>query len=149
MRLILPKVGTWSPPGLLQLQSSIAEGKTPCFEVFFILLERSWSLDVENSLTWTIWTSAAQVMGKRRVGSQTGNLTPDHWKSGIDPIPTSVRGVRHGVGKLLKRATRLLQTSSQSEVWARSYGCPKSRESNLGQFQDSSLGVLGKSAIRM
>jgi len=65
-------------------------------------------------------------MGKRRAGSQTGSLTPEHKKWGIDPIPTSVEGVRHGVGRLLKRATRLLQTSSQSEVCARSYGCPKS-----------------------
>jgi hypothetical protein len=48
-----------------------------------------------------------------------------------------------------RRATRLLQTSSQLEVWARSYGCPKSQESKSGQFRDSSLGVLGKSAIRM
>jgi len=39
MRRTLPKVRTWSPPGLLQLQSSIAEVKTPCLEVFFIPLE--------------------------------------------------------------------------------------------------------------
>jgi hypothetical protein len=26
----------------------------------------------------SIWTFATQVMGKRRAGSQTGNLTPDH-----------------------------------------------------------------------
>jgi hypothetical protein len=41
MRLALPKVGTWSPPGLPKLQSSIVEVKTPCLEVFFIKLERS------------------------------------------------------------------------------------------------------------
>jgi hypothetical protein len=40
MRFTLPKVGTWSPPRLLQLQSSISEVKTPRLEVFFILLER-------------------------------------------------------------------------------------------------------------
>jgi len=40
MRLTLPKVGTWSPLGLLQLQSSNAEVKTPRLEVFFIPLER-------------------------------------------------------------------------------------------------------------
>ncbi len=148
-RLTLPKVGIGSPPGLLQLQSSTTERKTPRLEVLFILLERSWSVDVQNGLAWAIWTSAAQVMYKRRAGSQTGNLTPDHKKSGIDPIPTSTGGVRHGVRKLSKRATRLLKTSSHSEVWVRSYGCPKSRESNLGQFRDSSLGVPGKSAIRM
>jgi hypothetical protein len=27
---------------------------------------------------FSIWTSAAQVMGKRRAGSQTDSLTPDH-----------------------------------------------------------------------
>jgi hypothetical protein len=32
-------VGTWSPSGLPQLQSSTADGKTPQFEVFFISLE--------------------------------------------------------------------------------------------------------------
>jgi len=41
MTLALPKVGTWSPPGLLKLQSSIVGVKTPRLEVFFTLLERS------------------------------------------------------------------------------------------------------------
>jgi len=40
MRLTLPKVGTWSPPRLMQLQSSIAKVKTPHLEMFFIPLER-------------------------------------------------------------------------------------------------------------
>jgi len=40
MRLRFPKVGTWSPLGLSQLQSSIAEAKTPRLEVFFIPLKR-------------------------------------------------------------------------------------------------------------
>jgi len=39
-RLTFPKVGTWSPPRLPQLQSSTAKGKTPRLEVFFIPLER-------------------------------------------------------------------------------------------------------------
>jgi len=41
MKLALPKVGTWSPPGLPKLQSSIAGVKTPHLEVFLTLLERS------------------------------------------------------------------------------------------------------------
>jgi hypothetical protein len=45
--------------------------------------------------------------------------------------------VRHTVGKLSRRDTSLLQTSSRSEVEARSYECPKSWESKPGQFQDS------------
>jgi hypothetical protein len=108
MKLTLPKVGTWNPPGLPKTQSLIAGVKTPCIGVFLISLKRSWSVDVQNGLAWVIWTSAAQVMGKRRAGSQTGSLTPDHKKSGIDPIPTCSGGVRHGVGKLSKRSTRLV-----------------------------------------
>ncbi len=46
-------------------------------------------------------------------------------KEGIDPIPVCAGGVKHTVGKLSKRATSLLQTSSQSEVWTRSYELPK------------------------
>jgi hypothetical protein len=66
MRLTLPKVRTWSPPGLPRFQSSTAKGKTTRLEVFFIPLERSWSVDVQNGLAWAIWTSAAQVMGKKK-----------------------------------------------------------------------------------
>ncbi len=34
-------------------------------------------------------------MVERRAGSQIGNLTPDHKKSGIDPIPVCVDGLQH------------------------------------------------------
>jgi hypothetical protein len=45
---------------------------------FLVSLERSWSVDIENGLAFVIWTSVAEVMGKRRAGNQTGSLTPDH-----------------------------------------------------------------------
>ncbi len=70
-------------------------------------------------------------------------------KSGINLFLTFAAEVRHGVGKLSRRATTLVQTSSRSELRARSYGCPKSRESKPGQFRDSTLGVPGKKAIWM
>jgi len=78
MKLTFPKLGLGSPLRLLKVQSSIAGVKTPCIEVFLILLENYWSLDVENGLVLAIWTSSAQVMAKRKAGSQTGNLTFDH-----------------------------------------------------------------------
>jgi hypothetical protein len=78
MTLTLSKWGLGNPLGLPKLQSSIAGVKTPCLEAFFMSLESYWSLDVKNGLVWAIWTFAAQVMAKRRVGSQTGNLTSDH-----------------------------------------------------------------------
>jgi hypothetical protein len=80
-------------------------------------------------------------MAKRRAGSQTINLTPDHKKSGIDPIYLGAGGVSHIVGKLSMRSTILLQTAPQLEVCSQSYGAPKSRESQLAGFRNSHLGV--------
>jgi hypothetical protein len=97
-------------------------------------LERSWSLDIENGLALAIWTFAAQVMGKRRAGSQTGSLTPDHWKSEIDLFPTSELRVQDVVGKISTRATTLVQTLSWSDFTVGSYELPKSRDSNRDNF---------------
>jgi hypothetical protein len=78
MRLALPKSGNLESSGTLKTQSSIAGVKRPHLEVFFISLERSRSVDVENGLACAIPTSVAQVMVERRARSQIGNLTPDH-----------------------------------------------------------------------
>ncbi len=78
MKLTLPKLGLGNPPRFPKFQNSIARAKTPCIGVFFIPLESYGSIDVENGPAWAIWTSAAQVMAKRKAGSQIGNLTPDH-----------------------------------------------------------------------
>jgi hypothetical protein len=74
----LEKLEVGSLAGLPNVQSSTARGKTPRIGVFLVSLERSWNLDIENALALAIRTSATQVMGKRRAGSQTGSLTPDH-----------------------------------------------------------------------
>ncbi len=105
MKLTLPKWGLGSPPRLLKLQSSIAGVKTSCIGVFFISLESYQNVNVENGLAWAIWTFSTQVMAKRKVGSQIGNLTPDHKKLEIDPTPMCARGVRHIIGKLSRKAT--------------------------------------------
>jgi len=76
--LTLPKIGLESLPGLSKIQSVIAGVKTPCIEAFFIPLERSWSVNVQNGLAWAIWASIAQVMVERTAGNQTSSLTPDH-----------------------------------------------------------------------
>jgi hypothetical protein len=102
--------------------------------VFLVSLERSRSVDIVNGLALVIWTSAPQVMGKRRAGSQTGNLTPDHKKPGIDFFPTSELRVRHGVGKISTRATTLVHTSSRLDSEVGSYERSKSRDSNRDSF---------------
>jgi len=83
-------------------------------------------------------------VAKRKAGSQTTSLTPDHKKSGIDPIYLATGGVPHIVGNLSTRATTLLQTALQSEVCSQSYGAPKLQESHLARFRDSHSGVPGE-----
>jgi len=83
-------------------------------------------------------------MAKRKVGSQTASLTPDQKKSRIDPIYLAEDNVPHTVGKLLTRATTLLNIAPRFEVCSQSYGAPKSRESQLERFWDSHVGVPGE-----
>jgi len=78
MKLTFPKWKLGSPLGLAKLQSSIVRFKTPRIGLFLISLESYRSVDVENGLVWAIWRFAAQVKAKRKAGSQTRNLTPDH-----------------------------------------------------------------------
>jgi len=86
---------------------------------------------------------------KERSGVKTGNLTPDHKKSRIDPTSMHASGVWYIVGKLLMIVTTLLQTSSSSNVWARNYSPAKLWEFQPWQFRDSPLGVLGQKTIWM
>jgi len=58
-------------------------------------------------------------------------------------------GMRYILEKLSRKTTSLLWTSSQLEVWTKSYDFAKSQESKPGQFQDFSLGVPRQKAIRM
>jgi hypothetical protein len=67
-----PTLGKVEDEGLPNVQSSTTRTKTPRIGVFLMSLERSWNVDIENGLALAIRTSSAQVMGKRRAGSQTG-----------------------------------------------------------------------------
>jgi len=42
----------------------ITGAKTPRIGVLYISLESYQNVDVENGLTWAIWTSAAHIMAK-------------------------------------------------------------------------------------
>jgi len=80
-------------------------------------------------------------MAKRRVGNQTGSLTLDQKKSGIDSIYLASDDVPHIVGKLSTRSTTLLEIALRSKVCSQSYEAPKLQESRLAGFRDSHLGV--------
>jgi hypothetical protein len=83
-------------------------------------------------------------MAKRRVGSQTANLTPDQKKSRINLIYLFADDIQHTFTKFSTRATTLLHTAPRSEVRSQSYGAPKLRESQLARFRDSHSKVPGE-----
>jgi hypothetical protein len=85
MTLTLPKWGLGSLPGLQKFQNSIAGVKTLRLETLFMSLESYWSLDVENGLAWAIWTSAAQVMAKRK--GQESRWQFDFWPLKVENRP--------------------------------------------------------------
>jgi hypothetical protein len=85
--LLWPSVGvkpnTWKKWGVGVLRDSRMfrarqQGAKHLALGFLVSLERSWNVNIWNALAFSIWTSVTQVIGKRRVGSQTGSLTPDH-----------------------------------------------------------------------
>ncbi len=148
----LEKLGIWSPPGLPNVQSSTAGPKTPRIGVFLVSLERSWSVDIENALALGIWTSVAQVMGKRRAGSQIGSWLP----TTKSRESTSSRSPNRECDTSLERSRRGLQVRfrprshpiSQSGVMSsQSPGTPPGTIS--GQLRDSISGVPGICAIWM
>ncbi len=61
----------WTP----KFSESNCGGQTHWIEEFLISLEISWNMNVWNGLTWPIWTLSTQVITKKRVRSQIGNLT--------------------------------------------------------------------------
>jgi hypothetical protein len=144
MTLTLPKWGLGSPLGLPNFQSAISGVKTPRLEVFLVPLERYWSVDVENDLAWAIQTSAAQVMFKRRAGSQTGSLTPDPGACGWNATHCW-----KDLKESYKFASNLISIGGLGkELWV-----AKVLKIQTGivsrQFRDSHLGVPGQKAIWM
>jgi hypothetical protein len=85
-------------------------------------------------------------MAKRRAGSRTASLTPDHKKSGIDLIYLAAGGVPHIVEKLSTRSTTLLQTASRSEVCSQSYEGSKVVGVLFGAISGLPIGSPGKNS---
>jgi hypothetical protein len=67
----------------------------------------------------------------------------------IDPNSLRANNMRHTIGKHSTRVTTLFQTSLQSKVYTRSYVPLELQKSQLWEFRDSHLGVLGQNAIWM
>jgi hypothetical protein len=85
-------------------------------------------------------------MVKRKVGNQTGSLTPDHGKSGIDPIPlvcdTSLESSQRGLQLWFRPHPN--RRSAPEVIVPQSCGTP-----NLDNFDTPILGVPRQKAIWM
>jgi hypothetical protein len=141
----LPRVGTWSPPGLPKIQSSSSGVKTPRIEVFFIPLERSWSLDVQNGLAWAIWTFAAQVMGKRRAGTFESRPL----KVRNRPLPNVCSGSTTWRWKALDENYNFGSNLVPIQAWGEKLWMPKVPGVQTGTVSGLHLGSPGKKSHLM
>jgi len=74
----IPEMRTWESSGTPEIPKFDYKGQNTSHWGVFISLKSYQSLDVKNGFAWAIWTFVAQVMAKRKPGSQTGSLSPDH-----------------------------------------------------------------------
>jgi hypothetical protein len=132
---------------LAKIQSLIAGVKTPHLEVIYVIGKvlkcrcQKWPHMSHSDICSTSY-------GWKKGWESNWQFDSQPLKAGNLPDPGVFRS-NATVGKLSRRATSLIQTSSRSKVWARNYELPKSRESKPGQFRDSSLGVPRKNVIWM
>jgi hypothetical protein len=136
-----PEMGTWESSRTPKSSYFDCKGQNTLHSGVLYIIEKLLKCRCPKWARMThldIWnTSYGQKRGR------------DHGKSGIDPIPLRAGGMQHVFGKLLTRATTLVQTSSQSEVCTRSYSPAKLQDSQPWRFRDSHLGVPGQKAIWM
>jgi hypothetical protein len=81
-----------SPPGLLRIQNTILGVKTPRIEVFFIPLERSWSVDVQNDLAWAILDICSTSYGRKKSRESNWQFDSRPLKVGNRPDSGACRG---------------------------------------------------------
>jgi hypothetical protein len=139
MQLPLPKVETWSPPGLPKTQKTIWGVKSPCLDAFFISMKSSWSVDVQNGLALPIWTSTAQVMAKEGSGVKL-----PVW------LPTTKSRESTSLRRCLKECDTALESSQwELQLWFRarpdlSLGWGAVAVQSPGTILGLQLGSLGK-----
>ncbi len=138
------KMGLGSPPGLSKTQSAIVGVKTPCIEVFFILLERSWSVDVQGGLTWTNLNICSTSYGRKK-GRES------NWQ--FDSRPLKVRN-RPDPGACMWNATHRWKALEESynfvldfvpiRAWGKKLWTPKVPGVKTGIISGLHFGSPGK-----
>ncbi len=137
----LGKVGSWSPSGLLNVQSSTARGKTPRIGMFLVLLKRSWKVDIKIASHWQFEHLQPKLWVKERLGVKLAVwlLTTKSREFGSATWRWKDLDEGYNFGSNLV----VIQLCSR-ELWRfKVLGVPP------GQFRDSISGVLGICAIWM
>jgi len=140
----IPKVGSWSPPGLSKTQSSSSRVKTPHIEMLFISIERSWSVDAQNVLACVIWTSTAQVMGKRKGRESNWQFDSRLLKVRNRPLPDVCWKSATQRWKALEESYNFGSYLIPIRGWSQEIWAPKVLGFQLGTVSGLLLGSPGK-----
>jgi hypothetical protein len=147
MTLTLLKWGLGSPLGLPELQSSIAEVKTPRIEVFFISLETYQSVDVEKWAHMSHLDICSTSYGKKKGRESNWQFDSRPLKVGNRPDPGLCRWSATHCWKALKEsykfALKLIPIKGLNKKL-----CPcKVAGVQIGTISGLLLGILGQKAI--
>jgi hypothetical protein len=144
-----PHVRSWSPKRTLESSQHHCKGQNSSpWKVIYIIgkLLKRRCLKWARIAHFDIWNTS---YGQNKGRESNWQFHSRPLKVGNRPDFLACRWRATYLGKLLTRATTLLQTASQSEVCTRSYAPPKLRESQLWEFRDSHLEVSRQKAIWM
>ncbi len=115
--------GSWTPKWTFESSKRDFRGQNPsAWKLLYIIgkILKCRCLKWACIVHLDIWnTSYGQKKGRLLKFKNRPNLLACRWRAG---------GMQHTIRKLLIRAITLRQTSSQSEVYMKSYGFPKSQE---------------------
>ncbi len=143
-----PKMGTWESSETPKTLKLDCKGQNTSHWGVLNIIGKLWKCTCRKGafMGHLDICSTSYVQKKGRESNWQFDSRP--LKVGNRPDPGVCRGsATHRWKNHFSRAICLLQTSSQSEVWAKNYDLVKSWESKPGQFRDSTLGVPGQRAI--
>jgi hypothetical protein len=74
----IPEMGTWESFGTLETSEFDCRGQNSLHWGVIYIIRKLSKCRCQKWARMNIWRSIAQVMAKRKVRNQIGNLTPDH-----------------------------------------------------------------------
>jgi hypothetical protein len=145
----LPKVGSWSFPGLSKNSEPKFKGQISWHLSFLYVVGEVLKCRCPKWPRMNHLDICSQSYGQKKGQESNWQFDSRPVKVGNRPLPDVCSKNATWRWKALEESYNFGSNLVSIQAQARSYGCPKSRESKLGQFRDSTLGVPGKIAIWM